>query len=348
MRHSDLLGKSQTPDPDAVEKSFARIASYLRRRGYRAVHREGDGAVYFAAGTGRWRSPGNFLFHLGILAVTLGGVVGSFTGWKDFVFVREGQSAALPPDSAFSLRVDDFEIMTTDEMEVKEYVSTVSILDRSGAKVAEGNVRVNHPMKFRGRSIYQSQYSVDETTFKYARVEYALRGRIRRGSIDLAPGAEVRVPGTAIVVTPGRYFPDFRMGDEGPYSASGFPSNPCLEVVVKNGDDTEQGFLFLYHPDFSKKFNAPIDFVLVHCEPIFYAGLDVSSNPASWILFLGFLMGTIGLALMYLSNPRTIKGAIDRDALVIAGTECRWKTSFESELGQLGEGLRGALASSKE
>ncbi len=348
IRYGDLLGKSQTPDPDAVAKSFAKIAAYLRGKGYRAVHREADGAIYFAAGTGRWRSPGNFLFHLGILAITLGGVVGSFTGWKDFVYVREGQTVPLPPDSVFSLRVDDFEIMTTKEMEVKEYVSTVSILDRAGARVAGGSVQVNRPMKFGGRRLYQSQYSVDETSFKYARVDYALRGRIRRGSIDLTPGADVRITGTSIVVTPGRFFPDFRMGSEGPYSASGFPSNPCLEVAVKNGDETERGYLFLYHPDFSKKFLTPIDLVLVHCEPIFYTGLEVSSNPASPILFLGFLLGTIGLALMYLSNPRTIKGVVDRETLVIAGTECRWKASFEKELGEIGEGVRRALASSKE
>jgi len=348
IRYGDLLAKRQTPDPGAIAKSFAGMASYLRRKGYRVVHREADGAIHFAAGAGRWRSPGNFLFHLGILAITLGGVVGSFTGWKDFIYAREGQTAPLPPDSLYSLRIEDFEIITTKEQEVKEYVSSVTIFDRSGAVLKRGTIEVNRPMKFDGRRLYQSQYSVDETTFKYARVEYALRGRIRRGSIDLAPEADVRIPGTEISVSAGRFFPDFRMGDEGPYSASGFPSNPCLEVVVKSGDETEHGFLFLYHPDFNKKFRAPVDLVLVHLEPIFFTGLEVSSSPASPILFLGFLMGTLGLALMYLSNPRTIKGILDRDALLIAGTDCRWKASFEHELGEIGGGLRRAVESAKE
>jgi cytochrome c biogenesis protein len=348
IRYGDLFKKPQAPEPDALAQSFARVASYFRKRGYREVHRETDGAVYFAAGTGRWRSPGNFLFHLGILAVTVGGIVGSFTGWKDFIYVRAGDTAKLPPDSLYSIHVEDFQIITTKEQEIREYVSTVSVFGPSGALVKQGTIEVNRPLSFDGRRLYQSQYSVDENSFKYARIEYALRGRIPRGSIDLTPDAEMRIPGTDMTVRAKRYFPDFRMGDRGPYSASGFPSNPALEIVVKEGGDTEQGFLFLYHPQFNKEFRAPVNLVLAHCEPIFYTGLEVSSNPASPILFIGFLAGTLGLILMYVSNPRTIKGVLDRDALFIAGTDCRWKASFTTELGEIGEGIRRVVESSKE
>jgi cytochrome c biogenesis protein len=348
IRYGELYGKREEIDPGTLREAFSRISSFFRRKRFRVVHREDAGGIAFAASTGRWRSAGNFLFHVGILAVTIGGVVGSFKGWKEIIYVREGATAPLPPDSVLQLRVEDFEIVTTDRMELKEFVSTVAILDRTGDTLKTGVIKVNRPMKIDGRSIYQSEYSVDETTFRYARVEYVLRGGIRRGSIDLTPDAEAPIEGTPLVITAGRFFPDFRMAREGPCSASAIPANPALEVEVKDGESAERGFLFLYHPDFNRQFAAPIGLSLVHLEPVFYTGLEVSSSHSAPLLFLGFLIATGGLVLMYLSNPRTIQGGAGRETLVIAGTEYRWKASFGRELEGIVDGLRRAIAASKE
>ena len=345
---AERYGRNEAIDPGTLREAFSRISSYFRARRFRVIHREDEGGISFAASTGRWRSFGVFLFHIGILAVTIGGVVGSFRGWREIVYVREGAAAPLPPDSLLQIRVEDFEIMTTDRMEVKEFISTVSILGRGGDTLETGVIEVNRPMKVDGRRIFQSGYYVDETTFRFARVEYALRGSIRRGSINLTPGAETAIEGTAIAVKAGRFFPDFRMAREGPFSASSLPANPALEVEVLDRESTERGFLFLYHPDFNKRFLAPIDLSLLHFEPIFYTGLEVGSNPAAPILFMGFLAATAGLALMYLVNPRTIKGVAGRETLVIAATEYRWKASFGREFEGITNGLRRAIAASKE
>jgi cytochrome c biogenesis protein len=348
IRFGELYGKKEAIDSETLKREFSRISSFFRRRRFRVAHSEDERGVAFVASTGRWRSFGNLCFHVGILAVTVGGVVGSVWGWREIVYVREGATVSLPPDSVLQLRVEDFEIVTTHRMELKEFVSTVAIFDRAGDTLKTGVIKVNRPMKVDGRSIYQSQYYVDQTTFRYARVGYVLRDSIRRGSFDLTPGAEAPIEGTSIVVSAGRFFPDFRMSREGPLSASPVPANPALEVEVKYGDEIERGFLFLYHPDFNKRFAAPIDLSIVHLEPVFYTGLEVSSNPAAPALFLGFSLATLGLALMYLSNPRTIKGVAGRETLIIAGTEYRWKASFGDEFREMTDGLRRAIAASKE
>jgi hypothetical protein len=62
------------------------------------------------------------------------------------------------------------------------------------------------------------------------------------------------------------------------------------------------------------------------------------------VLFAGFAAATLGLVLMYLCNPRVIKGIAGPETLVVAGTEYRWKASFEGEFASLREAIRAQAA----
>jgi cytochrome c biogenesis protein ResB len=256
------------------------------------------------------------------------------------MLVRVGSSAPLPRDGALTLRVDDFEIVTTGSLEIKDFISTLSILNARGDVVASGAVEVNRPMKVGRCRIYQSEYTIDENEFERSRIRYSLRDSSRRGTFDLVPGSSARVADSTIDVTAVRFIPDFRMGPDGPFSASTFPRNPALEVEVAYAGETERGWLFLYHRGFNKPFAAPVDLVLDRIQPVYYTGLEVSANPGSGVLFVGFAAATLGLLAMYLCNPRVVKGVAGADALVVAGTEYRWKASFEREFAALREEIR--------
>ena len=340
MRAGEMHGRAEMISGETLRGLFSNVASLLTRKGYRVVAREHDDEIRFAAFSGRWRSPGAMLFHIGILAITIGGVIGSFTGWREMTLVREGGSIPFPRDSALSLRVDDFAIIQTERMEIKDFISTLSILNARGDVVASGKIEVNHPMKVGGRRIYQSEFTTDESEFRLARIEYAMRNGKRNGSIEVVPGAPVLIGDSTITLTAVRFLPDFRMSPDGPFSASAFPSNPALEVEISGPDGAEKGWLFLNHPDFSKRFNAPVDLVLARCEPVYYTGLEVSANPGAPVLFVGFALATIGLMFMYLSNARVLKGFADSKSLVMAGVESRWKTSFEKEFSEIRETLQ--------
>jgi hypothetical protein len=54
----------------------------------------------------------------------------------------------------------------------------------------------------------------------------------------------------------------------------------------------------------------------------------------------GIVLATIGVGLLYLYNHRTIGGIIDGKRLLIAGTEYRWRISFEEEFERMGAALR--------
>ncbi len=284
------------------------------------------------------------LFHAGILVITIGGIIGSYGGWREMVFVREGSAVPFPRDSSLTLRVDDFDIVTTERREIRSFVSTVSVADARGVAVAFGDVEVNHPMKVGARRIYQSEYTIDENRFARARVEYYLRDEGKRGSLDLSPAEPVAIGDSAIVVTAFRFLADFRMSPEGPFSASSFPANPALEIEIASGGVVERGWLFLLHRDFSKRFDAPIDIVLTRCEPVYYTGLEVSANPGAGVLLAGFAAATLGLLFMYACNPRIVKGLARPEGIVVAAGEHRWKASFEREFADLREAIRREIA----
>lgn len=343
VHFAERYGRAEPVDAETLRRHFSRVAAFFRMRGYRVVHREGPAGVAFAAFTGRLRSPGTMLFHAGILVITIGGIVGSYGGWREMVYVREGTAVPFPRDSSLSIRVEDFEIRTTERGEIRSFVSTVSVVDARGAAVAIGDVEVNHPMSVGGRRIYQSEYSIDDDEFAIARIDYARRESGRRGSVAVAPGAPVPLGDSAAVVTALRFLPDFRMGSDGPFSASPFPSNPALEVEVAYGGETERGWLFLYHPDFSKRFIAPVDLAFTRFEPIYYTGLEVSANPGTGVLIAGFAAATLGLLLMYACNPRVVRGFARPEGLVVAAGEHRWQASFEREFAELRDSMSKEL-----
>ena len=323
-------GEVSTPETPLMEMS-GRI---LRRRGYTVRVERRGGICFFAAVAGRWRYLGNFLFHLGILVITIGAVIGSFWGGSGFVYGTAGDKLPLP-GSADSLIIRGFRILTTEREEIRDYISTVAIVDAAGDTVETGEIEVNHPLRHRGLNIYQSSYFAAENEFVSAVVSLSPGGN----RIDLERGSSVAITERGLTIEPERFLPDFRMGPDGPYSASLSMQNPALELKIMGLGRVERGWLFLNHPRFNSKFGFPVGLVLLEIEPLYYTGLQVSRNPGEHVLVAGIILGTVGLLLLYLFDHRVIGGMIDGERLLIAGLEYRWKVGFGEEFDSIRRGL---------
>ncbi len=323
-----------------VSDVFHKVSEVFRRRGYHIVSDSKDNEFLFTAVAGRWRFFGEFLFHLGLVVVTAGGIIGSYWGSTEILYGRSGDVLPLH-DSEYSIVVEDFEMLKTARNELLNYRSIVTLLDGRGDTLRVANVEVNRPLKFGGFNVYQSSYHAAEREFKSASVEYGPEGAFHdKKKVILKPNEKVLLEGTSFTVEAKRFFPDFKMNAEGPYSASRNMDNPALEVEVVGEEASESGWLFLLYPRFNSLSNIPVSLKLVDVEPMYYTGLQISTSPGSPTVLVGIILATAGLILLYMFGYRSIKGLVGRERILIAGTGCSWKVSFLSEFKTLEKALR--------
>ena len=331
-------GNRSSPAYGGMDGLMEETRRFFGKRGYSVAFERREGISLFGAVAGRWRFLGNFLFHAGILTITVGAVIGSFWGGSGFVYGRPGDRLPLP-GSADSLIVEDFEILVGEQGAIRDYISTVTIVDGEGESLMTGEIEVNEPMRYKGLNIYQSSYFAAENEFESAQISLFKEGRVER----LERGGSLELPERGLTIEPGRFIPDFRMGPEGPFSASLSMQNPALEIMVEGMGRVERGWLFLKHPRFNSKFDLPVEPTLVEIEPVYYTGMQVSYNPGEHVLFAGFLLGTVGLIPLYLLSHRVIGGALLKDHILIAGLQYRWKVGFKEEFDAMSDELTRIL-----
>jgi cytochrome c biogenesis protein len=153
------------------EEAAAAAREVLRRRRFRTALAEDGLAI--AAEKGALREAGSLVFHWAFVLLLVGVVVGKGTGYTGRASIVEGETwtdAAINYDplylrlgrffggdfSGLGIRLVAYEdaFDPTTGMP-QDFVSTVELLDRSGAVVGTDEVRVNHPVRHGPLRIYQ-------------------------------------------------------------------------------------------------------------------------------------------------------------------------------------------------
>ena len=110
---------------------------------------------------------GPYLSHVSLLLILLGGLIGVWFGFRGSMALVPGEEknyVSLEQDKqkiplGFTLRCDRFVIEKYPDREmVKEFRSEVSVLDDQGEMLRQADIRVNHPLKFRGIAFYQASH----------------------------------------------------------------------------------------------------------------------------------------------------------------------------------------------
>ncbi|HMA77498.1 MAG TPA: cytochrome c biogenesis protein ResB [Candidatus Krumholzibacteriaceae bacterium] len=298
-----------------IRAVYSKVADYLKGRRYRVKSRETGAGILFSALKGRWHYPGNLLFHIALLVITIGGMVGSFKGNKEIMYGRKGDLLNLY-DSPLSIRVDRFRIIHTNTGRVGKYITDLSFLDAEGDSVGSEKLEVNDPARYSGYDIYQSSYYIDTEEFSWALIKCRFNGKRREESITVRPGVEVSLKSEDWTVRVNDYKPDFRKGAE-VYNASRRMNNPALNIEVKGPFGRKSGWLFLKHPSFNSDFDLPAEFSLSYIEPVYYTGLQISSNPGTIFIVTGIAVAAVGLLFLFGTSYRLIKLRLDGKGLSI-------------------------------
>ncbi len=154
----------------AVEPAPAAIESMLRRRGF-ALRRAESGGAWFIGGSrfGIARL-GSVFTHVGFLCLVIGGLVMASSGTSGTAWLSAGESAWIPGTDA-RIVLDDFRIELAPDGQVADYVSSVRLM-RDDTLLRSAEIEVNRPLRYRGRSIYQSSYRGDPTRVRSLMLTY--------------------------------------------------------------------------------------------------------------------------------------------------------------------------------
>lgn len=143
---------------ESVPELAARMQSALQASGYRTLTEPRGGDVHLYADRWRWSRLATFPFHLALILILAGGVIGAFWGFRENeLIIPEGSTRPLGHGTDISVRLDDFSELYREDGSAQLYRSDVTVL-KDGKEVGAGSMTVNNPFTLGDIVFYQSGF----------------------------------------------------------------------------------------------------------------------------------------------------------------------------------------------
>lgn len=321
------------------QQSLQGLPERLRRQGY-LVFQEGH---HLYARKGLIGRIGPILVHVSMLLILLGAIWGSIGGFKAQELIPSGSVASIQHltgagDLArahlptWQIRANRFWIDYAPDGRVKQFYSDLSILDQ-GQEVKRQTISVNHPLSYRGVTLYQADWSIDSIRIRVnnspsfqipvvpVRTEAGnkLWGAFVPTQPDMSQGLTLLLPdlqGTALLYdTEGQWMGSLRQG-----------MSLALDEVAP------------------QRFPNPLTLYLD--EVIGATGLQIKSDPGIPAVYLGFGLLMVGVVMSYFSYSQI--WALQTEAgLYLGGKTNRALVTFEREFDRLVEQQKVAFSLSQ-
>ena len=134
------------------------LRAHLKARRYRVVEQELNGDTHLYADKNRFGKLGTFPFHLALIMVLVGGIVGARYGFRDDEFiVAEGSTEQLLNGTSLSVRLEDFQDSYNPLGAPMEYRSDLVLYD-GDEEVKRQSITVNNPMTYDSVVFYQTSF----------------------------------------------------------------------------------------------------------------------------------------------------------------------------------------------
>jgi len=130
----------------------------LSSRKYRVLTQEQNGEVHLYADRYRFGKLGTFPFHLALILILIGGIVGNRYGFRENQFVvAETATRAVGHGTGLSLKLVDFQDSYNELGQASEYRSDL-VLYKGDKEVKRQSITVNNPMTYGSTVFYQSSF----------------------------------------------------------------------------------------------------------------------------------------------------------------------------------------------
>lgn len=320
-----------------LAEADSRIRKVLSAAGWQAKKRQlDDNNTLIFAQKGAWSRLGAYLVHISILVILLGALVGNLWGYKASIMFPEGESVnflfhrnsgnRIPLD--FELHLENFEISYYPMGMVREYRSDVVINDPALQDPVHTSIRVNHPLKHRGLTFYQSSYQPLEEFM--VKVVNTSNGRERYAM--LSPKQQVNWPEENISFGVLNVRSD-RSGRVHQYRAS--LGETGAEPSIFEIDDRQSASVTRGENNYT-----------FYIQQRYATGLQVAKDPGVWVVYTGCALMLFGLYVTLLITHRRVWVLLtskDKGGSVkglICGGSNRNKATFDRNFAALSQRIR--------
>ncbi|MFB2919250.1 cytochrome c biogenesis protein [Aerosakkonema funiforme] len=304
----------------------------LQKRRYR-IFQEGN-SLYARKGiVGRI---GPIVVHASMLIILAGSIWGAMTGFMAQELVPSGGSFQVKNivDAGplanpqilkdWSVKVNRFWIDYTPEGEIDQFYSDLSVLDKEGKEVDREKIYVNKPLRYRGVTFYQTDWSIA-----------AIRFQLNNSPILQLPMAQLNT------------------GGQGRIWGTWIPTKPDLSEGVSLLARDLLGTLLIYdtkgqlQSTVREGMTTVINGVrLKIVEVVGSTGLQIKADPGIPIVYTGFGLLMLSVMMSYVSHSQ-IWALQKDDRLYVGGRTNRAQVAFEREIIEILEELQKPEMSEK-
>ncbi|NPA40596.1 MAG: cytochrome c biogenesis protein ResB [Thermodesulfobacteria bacterium] len=236
-----------------------------------------------------------YVVHASILVILLGAIWGGILGYRGTMVLLEGSKSNVvipfkgrePIFLSFYLKLQKFVLERYPDGTPKAYISKVEVID--GKKHFFKEIRVNHPLKYRGVAFYQANYQV----IPELEVEIQFNDKDLIKTINWITPQTILSRFVITLLKVGRY-------------------NGMLWASIKLQDvktgKLYQGILIQGFPHFYVKLSKKVlRITLLGLKDVKYMSiLEVTKDPGSWLVFTGFVLLILGMIGVYFFEPREV------------------------------------------
>jgi len=294
--NKDRFRKSKNIETFTIDSdpssSVDRYEQFLSKTAGKVIKETTPAGSVLYSEKGRWTRIGVYIVHSSILLLLTGALIGSLFGFKANLQLDEGRTSdraflhknrtAIP--LGFSIKCNEFEVKFYDTGAPEEFRSNLTIIE-NGKEAFTRDIRVNHPLRYKGINIFQSSYGT-------AQPDSVILDVIRQ--VDKSQTTHTLKIGEVIQL------PD----DQGSFELEGFLPHFDFQghnlgeafvgkITQKDGKSLQIG-LPMKFPTFDRMRKGPFAFVVKEFEQKFYTGLQITKDPGIWYVYSGFILMILG------------------------------------------------------
>lgn len=306
QKNKEVFGLDQSQ-----ESAAASIEALLAKKVGPVIRKQTDEGLVLYAEKGRWTRLGVYVVHASVILLLAGALIGALFGFKASLRLDEGQTANRVFDSKtrqpiqlpFAIKCNEFEVKFYDTGAPEEFRSNLTIIEEGKESFTE-DIRVNHPLRYKGINIFQSSYG----TASPSEALFEIMDNTTQESVShsIKTGESVPLPGGAGEFRFEGFLPhfDFRGHNLG---------EAFVGRISLKDKESFQIALPTKFPTFDKMRKGKYRVKVVSFEQSYYTGLQVTRDPGVWYVYAGFILMIIGCWVTFFISHQSYCICLEKD-----------------------------------